>query len=231
MLLPSLLFAQELTYERMSVYAYEDMSDWLRLFPGMYPMDYGVAGVPVVFRPWGLNPWYVGVVRDGIPWNRVSDGLYDSNLDSPEGMKSVAFSTDGFDPLGTVRLTSRSLPTDSATTEVRLREGYYGFGRVDFAHAQKLSDRVTAEGRGRLFWYDGLRASGSQTYSKARFYSLSGKLDFAIDERWRSKLEYGGSNVDAQSPTPAFVDTVATRPQIYSEREYGTARLRCGQSG
>ncbi len=225
MLLPSLLFAQELTYERMSVYAYEDMSDWLRRFPGMYPMDYGVAGVPVLFRPWGLNPWYVGVERDGIPWNRVNDGLYDSNLDSPEGMESVAFSTNSLDPLGTIRFITRSLPTDSATTEVRLREGYYGFGRVDFAHAQKISDRVSAEGRGRLFWYDGLRASGSQTYSKARFYSLSGKLNFAINERWQSKLEYGGSNVDAQSPTPAFLDSVATRPQIYSEREYGTARL------
>lgn len=230
--LPSLLFAQQLTYERMSVYAYEDMSDWLRRFPGMYPMDYGVAGVPVVFRPWGLSPWNVGVERDGIPWNRISDGLYDSNLDSPEELKSLSYSSDGIDPLGTIRLNTRLLPTDTATTEVRLREGYYGFGRVDFAHAQKLSDRVSGEGRGRLFWYDGLRANGNLTYSKARFYALSGKLKVSLNDQWRGGIEYGGSNVDAQSPfTFRGEDSLFHRPQIYSEREHGTARLEMRSDG
>lgn len=218
-------FAQQLSYERMSVYAYEEMSDWIRRFPGMYPMDYGVAGAPVIFRPWGLAPWYVGAERDGIPWQRVSDGLYDSNLDSPDELQSLSLEHDRMDPLGTIVLRTRELPTDTATTEVRLREGYYGFGRVDFVHAQRLSKRVTGEGRGRLWWYDGLRSDAGNSISKSRFYTLSGKLNVQLSSLWRARAEYGGANVDAQSPAVFLENGIFQRPQIYSEREYGTLRL------
>lgn len=213
--------AQVLTHDRMSTMAYEDLSDWIRRLPGLYPMDYGVAGAPVIFRPWNTQPWMLGAQRDGIPWNRVSDGLYDSNLDSPEGIESIGLRFDGLSPMGTLDIRGRSLPNDSATTEVVLREGYYGFGRVDFAHAQKFSDKLSAEGRGRLFWYDGLRFETS----KSRFYNLSGKLNAKLSEKWNGSLEYGGSDVDAQAPVAFKVDEIFRRPQIYSEREYGTAKL------
>lgn len=214
--------AQTLTRAEWSTYAYEDMSDWIRRLPGMYPIDYGVAGAPLVFRPWGMHPWQVGVRRDGIPWNRVSDGLYDSNLDSPDELKSLSLDVTGQDPLATLNLQTRELPADTPLTEISLREGYYGFGRVDFAHAQRPRPRLTVEGRGRLWWYDGLRLE----ISKSRFYNLSGKARYEFSDAWQASFEYGGANVDAQSPyiyRPQVNRIV--RPKEYSEREYGTARL------
>lgn len=211
----------------MSTVAYEDMSDWIRRLPGLYPMDYGVVGAPVLFRPWNAQPWLIGVERDGIPWHRVSDGLYDSNLDSPEGVKSLSLRFDGTSPFGTLDLRSRMLPSDSTTTEVVLREGYYGFGRIDFAQAQQLSKSVSAEARGRLFWYDGLRLG----ISKSRFYNMSGRIIAQLSDQWRGSLEYGGTDVDAQAPVAFRVDNIFQRPQVYSEREYATAKLnRMGQS-
>ncbi len=217
------LYSQVMTMDAWRSYAYEDMSDWMRRLPGMFPMDYGVAGAPVVFRPWGFNPWYVGVERDGIPWHRISDGLYESNLDSPEELESVAFVVDGLDPLGTLKLTGRSMPVDSPRTEFLVREGYYGFGRVDFAHAQSFSPRFSAEGRGRLFWYNGLR----EGISKAKSYKLCGALYYKLNPNWKAIFEYGGSNTEAQSPQvlrPAPNQIV--RPKIYGEREHGTFRMR-----
>ena len=40
---------------------YEDLSDLLRRYPGMYPLDYGTMGAPMLFRPWRLEP--VGAAR------------------------------------------------------------------------------------------------------------------------------------------------------------------------
>lgn len=217
------LYSQVMTMDAWRSYAYEDMSDWMRRLPGMFPMDYGVAGAPVVFRPWGFNPWYIGVERDGIPWHRFSDGLYESNLDSPEELESVAFAVDGLDPLGTLKLTGRSMPADSPRTELLVREGYYGFGRVDFAHAQSFSPRFSAEGRGRLFWYNGLR----EGISKSKSYKLRGELNYRLNSNWNATIEYGGSNAEAQSPQvlrPAPNQVV--RPNIYCEREHGTVRMR-----
>jgi hypothetical protein len=215
--------AQTLTREAWSTYACEDLSDWIRRLPGMYPVDYGVAGAPIVFRPWGMHPWNVGVTRDGIPWNRVSDGLYDSNLDSPDELESLSLDYLGLDPMATLVMKTRELPADTPLTEISLREGYYGFGRVDFAHAQRFTPRMTVEGRGRLFWYDGLRFE----ISKSRFYNMSGKLRYAFSDAWQGSFEYGGANADAQSPhiyRPS--PNVIQRPQEYSEREYGTLRLK-----
>ncbi len=188
--------AQTLTRDAWFTYAYEDMSDWIRRLPGMYPVDYGVAGAPIVFRPWGMHPWLVGVSRDGIPWNRVSDGLYDSNLDSPDELESLSLDYLGLDPLATLVMKTRELPADTPLTEISLREGYYGFGRVDFAHAQRFTPRMNVEGRGRLWWYDGLRFE----ISKSRFYNMSGKLRYVFSDVWQGSFEYGGANVDAQSP-------------------------------
>jgi len=223
MLLAAQSQAQYLDRAWISTNAYEDMSDLMRRMPGMYPLDYGVAGAPVLFRPWGFAPWYLGVERDGIPWSRVSDGLYDSNLDLPDELDTLALRHDGTHPFATMQLKTRALPTDTATTEVTLQEGYYGFGRVDFTHAQRLNKRIEAEGRGRLWWYDGMRQlPGGNTFSRARFYNLSGKFRYDLGRSWRTKLEYGGANVDAQSPT--LVDSLV-RPQDYSEREYGTLQI------
>lgn len=224
----SSLHAQALTREWIGATTYEDMSDLLRRFPGMYAYDYGVAGAPLIFRPWGFAPWYIGVERDGIPWSRVSDGLYDSNLDLPEEVDSLSQRFDGSHPLATIRFTTRKLPTDTATTEVALREGYYGFGRIDFAHGQRLSKRLEGWGRGRLWWYDGLRqilsSTGPASLSDARFYNLSGMLRYAASTEWSTTIEYGGANVEARSPLRISGNN--DRPQNYSEREYGTLRAQ-----
>lgn len=215
--------AQQLTHDRMATYAYEDMGDWLRRLHGIYALDYGVAGAPMVLRPWGMNSWNVGVERDGIPWHRVSDGLYESNLDSPEEYEMIELVPDGLSPFSTIRLQSKWLPSDTATTDVQLREGYYGFGRVDFAHAQKLNRQLTAEVRGRLFWYDGLRSEINNLYSKSRFYNLSGKFKHRFGNTLAGTIEYGGSNVEARSPIVILESGNLSRPTIENEREYGTA--------
>ncbi|MCB9357145.1 MAG: hypothetical protein H6508_04365 [Calditrichaeota bacterium] len=217
--------AQVLSRDAWSNLAYEDMSDWIRRLPGMYPLDYGVAGAPVLFKPWGMEPWLVGVERDGIPWQRISDGLYESNLDSPEELDSLTLAFDGSHPFSTLKLATRALPSDTPRTELAVREGYYGFGRIDFAHAQNFSSKLRAEGRGRLFWYNGLR----ELISKSKFYSLHGRLTYALGTSWKSTFEYGGSNVEAQSPQILRPDSNRiVRPTIYSEREYGTLKLRRG---
>ncbi|MBK6766889.1 MAG: hypothetical protein IPG71_11470 [bacterium] len=214
--------AQTLSRDRWMTYAYEDMNDWLRRLPGIVTVDYGVAGAPLVLRPWGREPWMLGVSRNGIPWHRASDGLYESNLDSPEELDSlsVGHSSDG--RLGMISMTTRTLPVDTPLTEISMREGYYGFGRVDFAHAQRLRPQVDVEGRGRLFWYDGLRSE----ISKSRFYNLSGQVTYRFSEAWHGSIEYGGANVDAQSPYIIRPQAnLIQRPMEYSEREYGSARL------
>lgn len=225
-LVPYLLSGQTLTRTEMSTMSYEDLADWLRRLNGTYLMDYGVAGAPIVNRPWGMNPWIVGTQRDGIPWSRVSDGLYESNLDTPEEFATIRLSTLGEGTTPTIELTTRRLATDSATTEFRLREGYYGFGRLDFAHGQELSPRIIGEVRGRLFWYDGMRSQAENRYSEARFYNLAGRLSYQISDKMSGELEYGGQNVDSRSPVVLLENSFARWPEIYTEREFGTASLK-----
>ncbi|MCC6475685.1 hypothetical protein IT157_01405, partial [bacterium] len=195
--------AQSFTHEQITSFSYEDASDLLRLFPGMYPMDYGVLGAPMIIRPWGLSPWLIGAERDGIPWNRVSDGLWNSNLDMPDEMDTLQIVHTGTEPFGRFSWSRRVIPSDSQRTELHVREGYYGLGRVDFAHAQRFSPKVEAEASGRLNWYDGMRVG----QSKARLYNLRGSVTYTLSEAWKANIEYGGANSDVQSPHTITVDS------------------------
>lgn len=174
---------------------YEDVSDLLRRYPGMYPMDYGTIGQPVLFRPWNLNPWEFRVVRDGIPQNRNFDGLYDPNLEPASELDTIRYDYLGNGGAGRFFVTTRHLPADTPYTEVHIREGFYGYGTVDFAQGERIHKSATLELTGRLVFYNGMRDS-----SAARFRRLRGRFGMDIGSRWRGEVTYAGSVVNTQTP-------------------------------
>ncbi|MBI5059113.1 hypothetical protein HZB60_04940 [candidate division KSB1 bacterium] len=179
-------------------WSYEDLSDWLRRYPGMYVQDYGVLGAPTVIQPWGMAPWLTGARKDGISQSRVGDGLYDSNLQPPAELDSLDFQF-GTDGVGRFSEWTRTIPSDSPYTELQIREGYYNFGSVDLAHGQQIYGRSAIELTGRLVWYDGLR----QGVSDSRFNRLRGRYRFHLGRRIASTISYGGSSVQANSQIEA----------------------------
>lgn len=167
---------------------YEDMSDIFRRYPGMYPLDYGTLGAPLFFHPWGLNPWEMRVERDGIPQNRRFDGLYDLNLQPGNEIETIQHHPLDGGPAGIFRLSTRALKTDTPYTEFQIREGFYGYGTVDFAHGQRLYRSLSLELTGRLGWYDGMRIPADSRTTRIR-----GRIGFALGQRWRTNLTYAGS--------------------------------------
>jgi hypothetical protein len=204
-------------------YNYEDLSDFLRRYPGMYPLDYGVLGAPMLFRPWNLNPWELKVWRDGIPMNRIGDGLYDSNLQPAAELESIKYNTMQGGPAGSFLLTSRSLPVDSPYTELQIREGYYGYGTVDFAHAQRIKNSFTMQVTGRLGWFDGSR-NYFLASTLSRLNRLRGDFGFNISKRWRVAATYEGSNVDAH--TDILAARLSVPRSMYTEREQGILSIQ-----
>ena len=186
---------------------YEDVSDLLRRYPGMYPLDYGTLGAPMVFRPWNLHPWELRIERDGIPQNRHFDGLYESNLQSGNELETIRYDLLAGGSTGKFFLESRALSVDTPYTEFQIREGYYGYGTVDFAHAQRLYNSLTLEMTGRLGWYDGLRIP-----SASRATRLRSRVGMDISSRWRADLTYAGSNVKTEFPLTAH-DYVPSREE------------------
>jgi hypothetical protein len=187
-------------------YPYEDLSDLLRRSPGLYPLDYGLFNAPVMIRPWEQNPWQLRVELDGIPQNRRYDGIFDSNLQPAAELDSISYHFLGSGSAGTVRLASRSLPVDSPITEFQIREGFYGFTTVDFAHAQRAYHSMTFELTGRLSWYNGMRNDSSYSNTgriehiiktDAHSNRLRGKVGLDVSSRWRAELTYAGSNVQS----------------------------------
>jgi hypothetical protein len=172
---------------------YEDISDLLRIYPGMYPLDYGTLGAPLVFRPWNLNPWELRVERDGIPQNRCFDGLYEPNLQPGNELGTIHYDFLGGGATGLFSFATRTLNVDTPYTEFQIREGYYGYGTVDFAHAQRLHRSLTLEMTGRLAWYDGMR-----TPSASRTTRVRGRVGVDLGQRWRADATYSGSNVKTQ---------------------------------
>jgi hypothetical protein len=169
---------------------YEDVSDLLRRYPGMYPLDYGTLGAPVNFRPWNLHPWEMRVERDGIPQNRRFDGIYEPNLQPGNEIETIRYDFLAGGSTGKILMDTRALNVDTPYTEFQIREGYYGYGTVDFAHGQRLYNSLTLEMTGRLGWYDGRRIS-----SASRATQLRGRVGMDVGSRWRANLTYAGSNV------------------------------------
>ncbi|MBU0508536.1 hypothetical protein KKH27_06865, partial [bacterium] len=183
------------TQEDLQTIPYEDFSDILRRFPGSYPLDYGTLGAPLFMWPWQEHPWLLRVEKDGIPQNRKYDGLYDPNLQPLGEISRAEYVVLSGDPLGTVHLASRQMPVDSPYTEFQIREGFHGFGIVDFAHGQRVYRSLTMEITGRLGWYNGLRY-----LSASRFNRVRGKIGLDLGRKWRSELTYAGSNVESEFP-------------------------------
>jgi hypothetical protein len=186
--------------------SYEDLSDILRKYPNMYPLDYGTMGSPLLIRPWNLNPWELRIERDGIPLNRRYDGLADINLQPAGELDSINYNFLAGDAAGRFELTTRRMPVDSPVTEFQIREGYYGYGTVDFAHGQKFYKSAALEITGRLVWYDGLR----QDVSASKLNRVRGRFGMDLSRRWRGELTYAGSNDN----TKFVVDS-----SLYAERE------------
>lgn len=192
---------------------YEDLSDLLRRYPGMYPQDFGTLGTPIVFRPWNGQAWNLQTSRDGIPQNRRYDGFYDSNLQPGSELQTIDYRFLSGDPAGRFNLTTRYLPLDSPYTEFQIREGYYGYGTVDFAHGQRAYRSLTVQVTGRLGWYNGLRDT-----TASRFNRLRGQIGFDIGDRWHSEVTYSGSKVEAE-------DIALIKRNCLSERSEGIASL------
>ncbi len=188
-LLTSSLMAQSVgsamnAYE-MESYNVEDLSDILRLFPGMYPQDMGTIGAPLYFRPWNLWPSQMRYTLDGLPLERSYDGLWDPNLLPVSLIDSIVYRslpTGGLFPgaAGRLDLVTRDMPVDSPYSEIRLREGYYKYGTVDFAHGQRVHKTLSLQVLGRLGWYDGMR---EQTAS--RLTRFRAKLSFRPAQNWK----------------------------------------------
>jgi hypothetical protein len=194
---------------------YEDLSDLLRRYPGMYPLDYGNVGQPLLFRPWNLNPWELRVDRDGIPQNRVSDGLYDPNLQPGIELDSIRYDYLRDGGAGRFDLATRTFQSDTPYTEVHIREGFYGYGTVDFAQGERIHKSLTLEVTGRLLFYNGLRSlpnnPGRNDSSRDRW--VRGRVGFDLGPRWRSYITYAGSVVNSLTPL--------SPRQFYLERHEG----------
>jgi hypothetical protein len=149
------------------------------------------------FNPWHLHPWEIRAERDGIPQNRQSDGLYDSNLQPPSELDTVRYDFLAGSPTGKILLMTRELPVDSPVTEFQIREGFYGYGTVDFAHGQRVYHSLSLQLSGRLVWYDGMRDSSS---SSSRFNRVRGKLGFSLGDRFQADVTYAGSSVNSGFP-------------------------------
>ena len=66
MAVTSLCVAQgpRFSQEDFQTFPFEDFSDVLRRFPGMYPLDYGTLGSPIIMWPWQQHPWLVSFEKD-----------------------------------------------------------------------------------------------------------------------------------------------------------------------
>ena len=184
------------TYRYLWTLDYEDLSDLLRRYPGMYPVDYGTLGAPMLFHPWNLHPWELRLERDLIPQNRRSDGLFDPNLQPASELDTIRFDVLTGLGAGEFHTQTRSIVVDTPYTEVQVREGWHGYGTIDLAHGQRVYRSMTLEMTGRLVWYNGLRP---QTAS--RFQRVRARVGFDLRKRWRAGITYAGSNVDADVPT------------------------------
>jgi hypothetical protein len=205
---------------------YEDLSDVLRRYPGMYPLDYGTLGAPMIFRPWNLHPWELRVERDGILQNRRFDGLYEPNLQPGNEIETIRYDFLGGGAPGQFSLTTRTLKTDTPYTEFQIREGYYGYGTVDFAHGQRLHRSLTLETTGRLGWYDGMR-----TPSESRDTRVRGRVGVDLGRRWRAQATYSGSKVMTQFLLNPHHDYVPSREEgILSVFEKDSFRTRWNPS-
>jgi hypothetical protein len=224
------LFGQGLVLHQSDLwtYPYKDLSDLLRMYPGMYPLDYGTFGSPKVFRPWNMDPWELRVIRDGIPQNRLYDGLYDSNLQPGNELDSLQYDFLSPGATGQIFMTTRNLPTDTPYTEFQIREGNYGFGTVDLAHAQKVYKSLTLELTARLAWSDGFdnspnyAATASRTPSgtvgtAAQTSRLRGKMGWNMGSRWRTDLTYSGSTVKS--------DNLLTPTGLFTKRDEAIASV------
>ncbi len=193
-------------------YAFEDFGDFARRFPGLYPLDYGTLGAPQNFRPWNLAAWEFRVQNDGFPSNRRYDGLFDSNLQPVMELDRIEFSTLK-SPAGTIETFSRTIDSDTTTTELFIREGYYNYGAIDFAHGQKVYKESAFELTGRLNWYDGLRIGTSAS----RLNHVRGRISQPLAGGWTGMLTYSGAKNDAEFPL---------HPQgIITEREEAILQL------
>ncbi len=185
-----------LTWSTMQTYSYEDLSDFVRRYAGMYPLDYGTMGAPLYFRPWNLEPWNVQVELNGHLQNRRYDGLYDVNLQPVIELESIGIAYAGGSPTGTIKLESRNLHSDVANTELQIREGFYKHGSVEFAHGQPIYKTADLELTGRLLWYDGLRLGTTAS----RLGRVRAKAGADLSSEWRAEVTYSGSNDEADFP-------------------------------
>jgi hypothetical protein len=175
-------------------YSYEDITDFMRMYPGMYPLDYGTMGAPLVFRPWHVDPWTLEVQKDGIPQSRRYDGVFMANLQPVGELDTIRYDFLRGSGTGRFDLRTRNLPVDSPYTEFFIREGFYGYGTIDFAHGQRVYQNLTLELTGRLVWYNGFNLQQRDLFGATHEYRLRGRSGFDLGKKWRVEGTYAGAN-------------------------------------
>ena len=174
-----------------------------------------------------MNPWTLEVMRDGIPQNRRYDGLYMMNLQPVGELDTIRFDFLRGGGTGQFDLATRRLPVDSPVTEFQIREGFYGYGTIDMAHAQRVYHSATVEVTGRLVWFNGFKIAPGSLFGATREYRLRGRFGVDLGEHWRTELTYGGANDKAEMyyASPDINGREPYTNRLYEEREEAELRL------
>jgi len=190
-----------LTHDDLLSLPYEELGDVLRKYPGMYPLDYGTPGAPMLFRPWNLLPWECRAELDGIPQNRLGDGLYDSNQQPVSALGMIGFDFLNGGAAGTINMESRTFPVDSQYVEVHLRRGYYNYADGDLTYSRKLYRRVTLEINSDMAVYSTVNRYSHAWKQEDGSWSrrIRSQLGFDVGHAWRGTLTYAAASYQAQS--------------------------------
>jgi hypothetical protein len=205
---------------------YEELGDILRKYPGMYPLDYGTPGAPMLFRPWSLLPWECRAEMDGIPQNRLGDGLYDSNQQAVSELGTIGFDFLDGGAAGRFALASRSFPSDSQYAELHLRRGYYNYTDGDFTYSRRLYRRITLEINGRMAVYSTVNRYVREWKQEDGSWSrrIRSQLGFDVGHAWRGTLTYAASSYQAQSSVSPFHPYYERRDGIWKLAQQEAAR-------
>jgi hypothetical protein len=207
------------TQEDLRTLPYEELGDVLRKYPGMYPLDYGTPGAPMLFRPWSLLPWECRAEMDGIPQNRLGDGLYDSNQQPVSELGAMGFDFLNGGAAGMFALSSRTFPVGSQYAELHVRRGYYNYTDGDFTYSRKIVRRLTLEIDGRMAVYSTVNRYAHPWKQENGSWSrrIRSQLGFDAGRTWRGTFTYAASSYQARSSVSPF--------HPYYERRDGILKL------
>ena len=154
---------------------YQDTADIMRLLPGYYHYDLALPGQPqYLFSNGGMQE----SVLFGMPMNSYFDGGFDYLLASAGYLSEMNIYPGAgrglVDADGIVEFVPEVIDPEMPYSRIDYRDGYYGFGVVDFTFAQRLREQYGFQLGGRVSEFNGRFAnsdqSGEQFRSTAYWY-------------------------------------------------------------